>query len=136
MGFPLGRDNTRWSEIKKDEKDEKLEGDAALQKLFKDIYGGADMDIRPTMNKSFQVASPTLYLARLPVTGAFVAALPLGGWVACLSKAAQQSGRASFTSEFLAKWQCTHVKHAVPFCRPALLPSRPCIKVEHRPDTV
>ena len=38
-------------ELKKEEKDEKLDGDAALNKLFKDIYGNADEDTRRAMNK-------------------------------------------------------------------------------------
>ncbi|KAG7541750.1 Tetratricopeptide repeat [Arabidopsis thaliana x Arabidopsis arenosa] len=41
------------AEVKKQEKDEKLEGDAALNKFFREIYQNADEDTRRAMSKSF-----------------------------------------------------------------------------------
>lgn len=35
------------------EKEEKLDGDAAVNKLFRDIYQSADEDMRRAMSKSF-----------------------------------------------------------------------------------
>ncbi|KAL2556167.1 Protein SGT1-like protein B [Forsythia ovata] len=41
------------AQVKKEEKDEKLDGDAALNKFFRDIYRDADEDTRRAMSKSF-----------------------------------------------------------------------------------
>lgn len=41
------------AQVKKEEKEEKLDGDAALNKFFRDIYKDADEDTRRAMSKSF-----------------------------------------------------------------------------------
>ena len=45
--------DTLEAEVKKQEKGEKLEGDAALNKSLREIYSNADEDMRRTMSKSF-----------------------------------------------------------------------------------
>ncbi|KAJ0106076.1 hypothetical protein Patl1_17634 [Pistacia atlantica] len=48
------------SQVKKEEKDEKLDGDAGLNKLFRDIYQNADEDMRRAMTKSFYESNGTV----------------------------------------------------------------------------
>nr|ABH03406.1 SGT1 [Pelargonium x hortorum] len=48
------------AEVKKEEKEEKLDGDAALNKFFREIYQNADEDMRRAMSKSFVESNGTV----------------------------------------------------------------------------
>ncbi|KAL3524333.1 hypothetical protein ACH5RR_017167 [Cinchona calisaya] len=62
--YPSSKATKDWdkleAQVKKEEKDEKLDGDAALNKFFRDIYKDADEDTRRAMMKSFVESNGTV----------------------------------------------------------------------------
>ena len=48
------------ADIEQEEKDEKLEGDAALNALFQKIYGEGSDEVKRAMNKSFVESGGTV----------------------------------------------------------------------------
>ncbi|KAH9611879.1 hypothetical protein KSS87_003718 [Heliosperma pusillum] len=62
--YPSSKHKVDWdkleAQMKKEEKDEKLDGDAALNKFFQDIYKDADEDTRRAMQKSFVESNGTV----------------------------------------------------------------------------
>ncbi|KAF9617768.1 hypothetical protein IFM89_038530 [Coptis chinensis] len=58
------------AQVKKEEKEEKLDGDAALNKFFRDIYQGSDDDIRRAMSKSFVESNGTVLSTNWKEVGA------------------------------------------------------------------
>ncbi|KAE8664037.1 Protein SGT1-like protein [Hibiscus syriacus] len=62
--YPSSKPKRDWdkieAQVKKEEKDEQLDGDAALNKFFRDIYQDADEDARRAMQKSFVESNGTV----------------------------------------------------------------------------
>ncbi|XP_052185868.1 protein SGT1 homolog [Diospyros lotus] len=62
--YPSSKPTRDWdkmeAQMKKEEKEEKLDGDAALNKFFRDIYQDADEDTRRAMKKSFVESNGTV----------------------------------------------------------------------------
>lgn len=62
--YPSSKAKKDWdkleAQVKKEEKEEKLDGDAGLNKLFRDIFQNADEDMRRAMTKSFVESNGTV----------------------------------------------------------------------------
>jgi len=58
--YPSSKGNKDWDKVVGKVEEDKLEGDAALNKVFRDIYGGASEDQRRAMMKSFYESGGTV----------------------------------------------------------------------------
>ncbi|MBA0552108.1 hypothetical protein Golob_022947, partial [Gossypium lobatum] len=67
------------AQVKKEEKDERLDGDAALNKFSRDIYQDADEDTRRAMQKSFVESNGTVLSTNWKEVGAKVEGSPPDG---------------------------------------------------------
>ncbi|KAK1326144.1 hypothetical protein QJS10_CPA01g02268 [Acorus calamus] len=72
--YPSSKPKVDWdkleAQVKKEEKEEKLDGDAALNKLFRGIYQDADEDTRRAMLKSFIESNGTVLSTNWKEVGA------------------------------------------------------------------
>lgn len=72
--YPSSKNKVDWdkveAEVKKQEKEEKLEGDAALNDFFQKLYGDADEDTRRAMMKSFVESNGTVLSTNWKEVGA------------------------------------------------------------------
>jgi suppressor of G2 allele of SKP1 len=88
--YPSSKPKKDWdkleAEVKKQEKDEKLDGDAALNKFFREIYSDADEDMRRAMMKSFVESNGTVLstnwkdVGKKPVEGSPPDGMELKKW--------------------------------------------------------
>ncbi|GJV98003.1 putative ribonuclease H-like domain-containing protein, partial [Tanacetum coccineum] len=84
--YPSSRPTKDWdkleAQVKKEEKDEKLDGDAALNKFFRDIYKDADEDTRRAMRKSFVESNGTVLSTNWKEVGSkMVEGTPPDAWL-------------------------------------------------------
>ncbi|KAK3037247.1 hypothetical protein RJ639_030140 [Escallonia herrerae] len=74
LAYPSSKPTKDWdkleAQVKKEEKEEKLDGDAALNKFFRDIYRDADEDTRKAMSKSFTESNGTVLSTNWKEVGA------------------------------------------------------------------
>jgi len=84
--YPSSRGNKDWDKIVPEVEEEKLDGDAALNKVFRDIYAGATDDQRRAMIKSFYESGGTVLstnweeVSKGPVKGSPPEGLEMKRW--------------------------------------------------------